>query len=111
VALEFVGSPETVELAVRSLDTGGTAVAVGIGAGRMTASHLMSFVTRERALLGSFGSEPEEVAEVIALLGDGELQLPHLVGDVISLEDVREGVDRVAQGRTGGSRIVIDLRA
>jgi threonine dehydrogenase-like Zn-dependent dehydrogenase len=111
VALEFVGTAETVELAVRSLDDGGRAVAVGIGAGRITASHLMSFVTRERALLGSYGAEPGEVAEVIALLGAGRLRLPHLIGDVIALEDVGEGLRRVAEGRTGGSRIVLDLGA
>jgi threonine dehydrogenase-like Zn-dependent dehydrogenase len=39
-AFEFVGRPETVELAARSLDAGGTAVAVGIGRGKVQASHL-----------------------------------------------------------------------
>ena len=111
VAVELVGTPSTIELAVRSLDGGGRAVAVGIGEGRVTASHLMSFVTRERALVGSYGSEPQEVAEVIALLGEGRLVLPHAVGDVIALDDVAEGVRRVADGRTGGGRIVVDLTA
>src|SRR4051794_6918214 len=111
VALEFVGTPETVELAVRSLDDGGRAVAVGIGAGRVIASRLVTLVTRERALLGSYGSELAEVAEAIAMLGDGRLALPHAVGDVIALEDVAEGVRRVAEGRTGGGRLVVDLSA
>lgn len=109
VALEFVGRPETVELAVRSLDDGGRAVAVGIGAGTMTASHLMAFVTRERQLLGSYASEPGEVAEVIDLLATGRLVLPGLIGDTIPLSDVRDGVERVAAGRTGGARIVVDV--
>jgi hypothetical protein len=43
------------------------------------------------------------------LLADGSLVLPHAVGDVISLEDVAEGVHRVARGETGGSRIVVDV--
>jgi threonine dehydrogenase-like Zn-dependent dehydrogenase len=109
VALEFVGRPDTVELAVRSLDAGGRAVAVGIGHGKMTASHLMSFVVRERELLGAYGNEPDEVAEVVAMLADGRLKLPRVVSDVIPLEDVRAGLDRVHRGQTDGSRIVVDV--
>jgi threonine dehydrogenase-like Zn-dependent dehydrogenase len=109
VDLEFVGRPDTVELAVRSLDAGGRAVAVGIGHGKMTASHLMSFVVRERELLGAYGNEPDEVAEVVAMLADGRLKLPRVVSDVIPLEDVRAGLDRVHRGQTDGSRIVVDV--
>src|SRR4051794_37955219 len=111
VALEFVGRPDTVELAVRSLDAGGRAVAVGIGQGKIAASHLTTFVVRERSLLGSYGNEPEDVAEVIGLLADATLKLPHVVGDVIPLERVREGLDRVHRGETGGSRIIVDITA
>jgi threonine dehydrogenase-like Zn-dependent dehydrogenase len=71
----------------------------------------MTFVVRERSLLGSYGNEPGEVAEVIALMADGSLSLPHVIGDVIPLADVRAGLDRVAEGRTGGSRIVVDITA
>jgi threonine dehydrogenase-like Zn-dependent dehydrogenase len=108
-AFEFVGRPETVELAVRSLDDGGRAVAVGIGSGRLTASHLMSFVVRERELLGAYGNEPGEVREVVELMATGALRLPRVVGDVIALDDVRAGLDRVHRGDTGGSRIVVDI--
>jgi threonine dehydrogenase-like Zn-dependent dehydrogenase len=71
----------------------------------------MTLVVRERELVGSYGSEPDEVAEVIGLLADGSLKLPRLIGDTIALEDVREGVQRVHDGRTGGSRIIVDLEA
>jgi threonine dehydrogenase-like Zn-dependent dehydrogenase len=111
VALEFVGRPDTVELAVRSLDAGGRAVAVGIGEGKVTASHLMTFVVREREVIGSYGNEPDEVREVVAMLADGRLVLPRVVGDVIPLDDVRSGLDRVHRGDTGGSRIVVDITA
>jgi threonine dehydrogenase-like Zn-dependent dehydrogenase len=111
VALEFIGRPDTLELAVRSLDDGGRAVAVGIGTGKVAASHLMTLVVRERQLVGAYGSEPGEVAEVIDLLASGRLKLPRLIGDTIALEDVREGVERVHAGRTGGSRIIVDIGA
>ncbi|MCW3018131.1 MAG: putative alcohol dehydrogenase, partial [Solirubrobacterales bacterium] len=111
VALEFVGRPSTVEAAVRSLDAGGRAVAVGIGDGKPAASRLSAFVILERELVGSYGNEPQEVREVIAMMADGRLELPRVIGDVIPLEDVRAGLDRVHSGDTGGSRIVLDITA
>lgn len=111
VALEFVGHPATVESAVRSLDAGGRAVAVGIGDGKLAASHLSAFVILERELVGSYGNEPDEVREVIAMMADGRLELPRVIGDVIPLESVREGLERVHSGDTGGSRIVLDITA
>jgi D-arabinose 1-dehydrogenase-like Zn-dependent alcohol dehydrogenase len=82
LALEFVGRPQTVLSAVRSLDVGGRAVAVGIGQGQVVASHLMTLVVRERELIGAYGNEPDEV---------------------------RAGLDCVHRGDTGGSRIVLDI--
>lgn len=111
VALEFVGRPETVESAVRSLDAGGRAVAVGIGDGKLGASHLSAFVILERELVGAYGNEPGEVREVIAMMADGRLELPRVIGDVIPLEGVRQGLERVHRGDTGGSRIVLDITA
>ena len=111
VAVEFVGRAETVEGAVRSLDDGGRAVIIGVGDGHAAAGRLMTFVLREREMVGSYGAEPEEVREVVQMMGDGRLTLPRVVGDVIALDDVRDGVERVARGDTGGSRIVVDIAA
>jgi D-arabinose 1-dehydrogenase-like Zn-dependent alcohol dehydrogenase len=112
-ALEFVGKSVTVEGAVRSLDDAGRAVVVGVGFEPATAGRLMTFVLRERELVGSYGAEPEEVREIVAAMGEGELtkNLPKVVGDVIPLNDVLSGVKRVQSGDTGGSRIVVDIAA
>lgn len=109
VALEFVGREESVEGAVRSLDDRGRAVIVGVGTGEAKASRIMTFVLRERELVGSYGAEPEEVREVVAMMAAGKLHLPRVVGDVIPLDDVKAGVERVARGDTGGSRILVDI--
>lgn len=111
VALEFVGRPQTIEGAVRSLDDGGRAVVIGVGDGHADAGRMMTFVLREREMVGSYGAEPEEVVEVVRLMASGELHLPRVVGDVIPLDDVAAGVARVARGETGGSRIVVDITA
>jgi threonine dehydrogenase-like Zn-dependent dehydrogenase len=93
--LEFVGRPETVELAVRSLDAGGIAVAVGIGGGKVVASHLMTVVVRERNLVGPYGNEPSELVEALDLMASGRLVLPHVVADVIPMSDAWHGLQRV----------------
>lgn len=109
VALEFVGRSETVESAVRSLDDGGRAVIVGIGKGHAAASRLMSFVLREREMVGSYGNEPADIAEVLRLMADGELRLPRVIGDVADFQDTYGALKRVRDGETGGSRILIDM--
>lgn len=109
VALEFVGKQATAESAVRSLNNGGRAVIVGIGLEQLCAGRIMSFVLREREVVGSYGSEPSEIAECLTLLASGQLGLPRAIGDVIPLSRIREGVERVHRGDTGGSRIVVDL--
>jgi threonine dehydrogenase-like Zn-dependent dehydrogenase len=109
VALEFVGRQATMDGAVRCLDDGGRAVIVGIGAEPAAAGRQMSLVVRERDVVGSYGAEPDEVRTVVRMLAAGELRLPRVVGDVIPLEDVATGLERVARGDTGGSRIVLDV--
>jgi len=111
VALEFVGRQATAELAVRSLDQGGRAVVVGVGFDQLSAGRIMTFVLRERSVAGSYGSEPHEVATCLDLMARGALVLPRVVGDVIPLSDVLDGLARVRDGRTGGSRIVVDVTA
>ena len=110
-ALEFVGRSVTAEGAVRSLDDGGRAVIVGVGHEPAAAGRLMTFVLREREMVGSYGADRSEVEAVIEMMADGRLSLPKVVGDVIAIGDVAEGVARVARGDTGGSRIVVDVRA
>lgn len=110
VALEFVGRQATAELAVRSLDHGGRAVVVGVGFDQLSAGRIMTFVLRERSVVGSYGSEPHEVATCLDLMASGRLVLPRVVGDVIPLADVLDGLARVRDGNTGGSRIVVDVR-
>lgn len=111
VALEFVGRADTMDAAVRALDDGGRAVIVGLGRDRAVAGRMMSLVCREREVVGSYGATTDEVRHVTDLVARGELHLPRVVGDVISLEDVGEGISRVAKGDTGGSRIVVDIAA
>lgn len=111
VALEFVGTTLTCESAVRCLDNGGRAVVVGLGDGQASAGRLITFVPRERELVSSYGAEPEEVVKVIEMLTAGDLVLPRAVSDVIPLDEIQEGLERVHRGETNGSRVVVDITA
>jgi D-arabinose 1-dehydrogenase-like Zn-dependent alcohol dehydrogenase len=109
LALEFAGRPETADAAVRALDHGGRAVLVGVGPGSATAGRLVTTVLRERAVVGSYGSEPFEVAVVLDMLATRQLQLPHLVGETIGLAEVPRGLERVRDGDLSGSRLVVAI--
>jgi D-arabinose 1-dehydrogenase-like Zn-dependent alcohol dehydrogenase len=109
VALEFAGTAEAAAAAVRGLTDGGRAVLVGAGPGALDGGSLTAFVMREREVVGSYGSSIDELAEVLAMLADGRLRLPHAIGDVLALEDVALGVDRVRDGALDGGRIVVDI--
>jgi len=75
LALEFVGTPETVELALRVLGKGGRAVVVGVGTGRPTLPPLLAFVGREQAVIGSFGMDRCDIVDLFALIAAGRLDL------------------------------------
>ena len=59
----------------------------------------------------SWGSEAGELSLVLDLLARGELRLAQMVGEVIGLDDVLDGLERLACGRTAGPRIVVDMAA
>jgi hypothetical protein len=66
-------------------------------------------MARERALPGSSGNEPHEIEQVLQLLvRAASSSCPHVVGDVIQLSRVTDGLDRVAAGR---SHIALDITA
>jgi threonine dehydrogenase-like Zn-dependent dehydrogenase len=109
VALEFVGRPETVSAAARSLDRGGRAVIVGVGYGEVSAGRIITFVPQERELVASWGSEPEDIETALRLLASGDLRIPGLVGAHIGLDEVPERLVELAAGTSTGSRTVVDL--
>jgi threonine dehydrogenase-like Zn-dependent dehydrogenase len=107
LSLEFVGRAASVRGAVSALGAGGRAVIVGLGDEPLAAGSQMTMVLRERAILGSYGAEPDEVAAVIDQLADGTLRVPGLVAEEVRLDDVADGINRVAAGAAG--RIVVGI--
>ncbi|MCB1686373.1 MAG: zinc-binding dehydrogenase [Pseudomonadales bacterium] len=107
LALEFVGRPETVDTALATLDTGGRAVIVGVGPGRPRLPPMLNFVGREHSLLGSFGMDKRDIADLIQLVAGGRLSLESSISGRYALAQVNEALARLAGGSTDVVRLVV----
>lgn len=87
-ALEFVGSPGTVDQAIKSLAPGGRAAIVGLTNQQLATVPIARFVSQETELVGSFGSTPQDLGELFDLLDDGRLDLSRSVTATIGLDEV-----------------------
>jgi Zn-dependent alcohol dehydrogenase len=109
-AFECLGRPETIELAMRIIAPGGTAVLVGMAAPDADV-HLpaLELTTREKTVTGSwYGSVvPERDFPVLAgLLADGELDLSPLIARTIELDEINDALERFEAGEETRSVIV-----
>ena len=105
LALEFVGLPETVEAAVRSLDKTGRAVIAGVGMGRPALPPLIAFVGREQSVLGSFGMA--DIEDLLALVAAGRLDLSASVSARYRLAEANAALQHLASKREGVVRVVV----
>lgn len=108
LALEFVGRAETVETAIRTLDTGGRAVIVGVGPARPSLPPLVSFVGREFSVIGSFGMDKRDIEDLLALVARGRLDLSRSVTQVYPLSDINKALSRLASKESGVVRLVVE---
>ncbi|TAN48475.1 MAG: alcohol dehydrogenase [Betaproteobacteria bacterium] len=107
LALEFVGLPETVEAAIRSLDKAGRAVISGVGMGRAALPPLLAFVGREQAVLGSFGMDRADIEDLLALVAAGRLDLSGSISARYPLAQANAALQHLAAKTAGIVRIVV----
>ena len=102
IAMEVVGAPPTVDLAIRSVRKGGRVVLVG-NLAPSVALPLQVVVTRELDVLGScaIAGEYPEALEAIA---DGSIRVRPLISASVSLED---GVDAFVRAAAPGALKVL----
>jgi alcohol dehydrogenase, propanol-preferring len=91
-AIEFVGSPQTVDQAIKALAPGGRAAIVGLTNQRLQTVPISLFVSQETELVGSFGSTPQDLGELFDLLEAGRLDLSRSVTATIGLGEVPEAL-------------------
>ena len=107
MALECVGREQTVLWAAQSVEVGGRVAVVGLGPKRLQALAIAEFVRNEVNIMGSYAFELKEIAEVLALVDSGRLDLGSSVTKTISLEQVNEGLRELSESSGSVIRIVI----
>jgi 2-desacetyl-2-hydroxyethyl bacteriochlorophyllide A dehydrogenase len=108
LALEFVGRADTVSTALGTLDIGGRCVVVGVGMEKPELPPLISFVGREHSVIGSFGMDKRDIADLLALIAQGGLNLDQSVSARYSLAEINRALARLASKETGLVRLVVE---
>lgn len=109
--IEAAGNPRAFETAVAMTAAGGTTVTVGLPApdARSTIAPL-GLVAEARTIVGSYlGSAlpDRDVPMFASMWRDGRLPLERLISETISLNDINQAMDRLAEG--AALRQVIDF--
>ncbi len=112
VAFEAAGRVSSVDLAIRAIRRGGTALLMGICDGPTSLSfdhYLADFMIREVSLVTTFGFTRQDFVVGNALHAAGKLDLSALTGATVPLDRVPEELARIAAEGTDGKRLVVDV--
>ncbi|MDK6242404.1 zinc-binding dehydrogenase [Pauljensenia sp. UMB10120] len=108
VAFDAAGLQVTFEQAVQSLDYRGRAVLVGLSRQEFHGGSLYDFGVKRRQAIGHLGYEVVDIFLLAELVKAGRLDLSESVSQIISLENLEEGLD-IMRNKTGNPiRIVVD---
>jgi len=108
-AFEFVGANESVDQALKSVKPGGRAVIVGLSPRPMALMPLSLFVSQELELVGSFGSTPSDLGELLDLAEDGRLDLGRSITHRLTLDDVPDALQRLERRDDHPIRMVVSF--
>ncbi|HEX9824680.1 MAG TPA: zinc-binding dehydrogenase [Actinomycetota bacterium] len=107
VALDLVGSAAVVEQALACLGRGGRVVEVGMTFEPLSVGPGVVFGFRGASLRGHLGYGKRHLEELVRLVATGRLDLSGSISDVIPLEEVAEGVRRLAEKDGSPVRILV----
>jgi alcohol dehydrogenase len=103
VVIEAAGNPRAFETAVAATSAGGTTVTVGLPApGALASISPLALVAGSRSIVGSyFGSAvPErDIPRYVDLWRAGRLPVERLISSRITLENINDAMDELAEGR------------
>jgi alcohol dehydrogenase len=103
-AFEMAGSVAALDLAYRVTARGGTTVTAGLpNPAALWSLPAVSLTAEERTIKGSYvgSSVPSrDIPRLIELYRAGRLPVDRLLSEQIPLEDINEGLDRLAQGHS-----------
>jgi D-arabinose 1-dehydrogenase-like Zn-dependent alcohol dehydrogenase len=107
VALEFVGTRDTIVSAMKALKRGGKLVVVGIGMEKVDLPPIRVFVGKELSVLGSMGYAKGEMEKIFSLIREKKVDLSRSVSARYPLEEINEGMLRMAKKEGNPIRLVV----
>lgn len=107
LALDFVGVPETVGQAMKSLKRGGRCVVVGVGMKPLQLAPSAILTSGEYELRGCYGSERRDLKRVLELAGLGVLDLSRSVSATFSLSDANKALAALESKADDPIRLVL----
>jgi len=107
VAFDAVGLKTTFEQGLEMLRPGGRLVGVGMSGQEPTLGPTMVFNLLHKQALGHLGYQPEDIETLAQLVSAGRLDLSRSISDVVSLEDVGEGIRRLHERDGNPIRILV----
>ncbi|BBZ46412.1 zinc-binding dehydrogenase [Mycobacterium parmense] len=107
VAFDAVGLKATFEQALDCLSTGGRLVGVGMSAEAPTIGPTSAFGLTRRQVLGHLGYQNVDIETLAKLVSAGRLDLSRSISDVVSLEDLPLGIQKLEHQDGNPIRILV----
>jgi Zn-dependent alcohol dehydrogenase len=114
VAIEVVGSPETIRQAFAAIRPGGVAVVVGIAPSGIDVSLPALDFINQKTIRGSFygsANPAADMPELLAMVDDGRIDVAGAVSDFTDLEGIEAAFGRLRRGEGARTVAIIDADA
>ncbi|SDE56794.1 D-arabinose 1-dehydrogenase, Zn-dependent alcohol dehydrogenase family [Blastococcus fimeti] len=107
VAFDAVGLKVTFEQGLALLANGGRVVVVGLSGQEVTLGTTAGFGLSRKQAMGHLGYQTTDIGTLVQLVAAGRLDLSRSVSEVVSLEDVGEGIRRLHEHEGNPIRILV----
>ncbi|MBY0288557.1 MAG: zinc-binding dehydrogenase [Mycobacteriaceae bacterium] len=107
VAFDAVGLESTFEQALDNLTVGGRLVAVGMSAEPACVGSTSMFALTQKQVLGHLGYQNVDIETLATLVSLGRLDISRSISEVVSLEDIAVGIERLDRQEGNPIRILV----
>jgi D-arabinose 1-dehydrogenase-like Zn-dependent alcohol dehydrogenase len=107
VAFDAVGLKATFEQGLDMLRPGGRLVGVGMSGQDVSLGNTLGFNLLRKQVLGHLGYKNEDIGTLVDLVAAGRLDLSRSISEIVSLEDVGEGIRKLHERDGNPIRILV----
>src|SRR4051794_25893968 len=107
VAFDAVGLKATFEQALDCITVGGRLVGVGMSAESPSVGPTSMFGLTQKRVLGHLGYQNVDIATLATLVSLGRLELSRSISEIVSLEDVSVGIEKLERQEGNPIRILV----